>query len=157
MVNLIKWSEEVSNANSWAFAYLTAPTATTATLANTYYPISWSFTNLLKNFTLVATPAIKYNNGNGIWFQINYSSSVSTAHPSSTLRLGIKKNWVLEIGSVMAMFCRNAWELYNVSWTCVVNLQNKDEIQLVIASEFAWEVITIWNYITTINEFFDKL
>lgn len=158
MVHVSKWSQDISEANCWAFAYLTSPTGTTIVAGNTYYPIAWSFTNtVLKHFTLVATPAIKYTDGNGIYLKIDWFASVSSDTASTTVKLWIKKNWTLEAGSVMTMFCKNINEIYNVGWTVVVSLANKDEIQLVITSDKTGSILTVQNYTTAINEFFDKL
>lgn len=140
------------------YAYISSPTNTTITTAATYYPISGTFTNSpIEGFSAATTytPGIKYNEFKTQYFEIDWHSSLVSDTSNVTVSLGIKKNGVLISGSVMSQYCKNASQIYTLSGTCVVELAENDEIQLVITSDSNGNVVTIENYTTTISEFFD--
>lgn len=158
MVHVQKWSQDISQDACWAFAYLSAPADTTVVTGGTYYPIAGTFTNvIIRNFEYVATPWIKYINWNHIFFKINWCATLSSNHTNCTVTLWIKKNWVLQTGSLMSSYCKTIWELYNIAWVYVWELDHNDVIQLVLTADWDGDVVTINKYTTAMCEFFDKL
>lgn len=154
----IKATGYVTGLKTWVYAYLTTPDDTTVTTALTYYPIEWTFNNdITENFTsaTVHTPWIKYSWTLTQYFEIDWHASSSANVANTTISFWIKKNWTLVAGSVMTQFCKNTDQLYNLSWTCVLELEQWDEIQLVLTTDWDWDIITVDKYTTTINEFFD--
>lgn len=137
-------------------AYLPTTADTTITTAGTYYPIEGSFTNdVIENFTLVATPAIRYDGTLTQCMEVDWHASLSADTANTTVHLGIKKNGTLVDASLMAQFLKNADQIYNISGTCVVEMATNDEIQLVVTSDGDGDVLTFEHYTTTITEFFD--
>lgn len=140
------------------YAYLTEPTGTTITTAGTFYPIGGSFTNApVEGFgvAITYTPGIKYTETLTQFFEIDWHTSVSASVNTTTVTLAISKNGTLIPGSDMLHLCKNSDQTYNLSGTCVVELAEGDEIQLIVTSNGDGDVLTIHKYTTTINEFFD--
>ena len=145
----------VSGKKSGCFAYLTADAITTITTASTYYAIGGTFNNdVAENFTAVATPALRYDGTVAQYFHIQYHASFK-CNAGATVLIGIKKNGVLEAGSVMGQYTKNAGELYHLSGTCVVSLEEDDEIQLVCTSSTNGDQVNMYYFTTTISEFYD--
>ena len=55
----------------------------------------------------------------------------------------------------MSTFLKTQDELFNLSGTVIVELKYYDEVQLVVTCDSSGDVLTINNYVTSINEFFD--
>ncbi|MCP4665186.1 MAG: hypothetical protein GY849_02375 [Deltaproteobacteria bacterium] len=148
----------ISGKKSGVFAYLSANANTTCTLADTWYPISGTFTNpVLENFgaATVVTPGIKYNGTKTQFFEIDYHATISADNNGIITKVGIKKNGTIEDGSVMATFLRTLDRFQCVSGTCVIELEEDDEIQLVIQANNSGDILTVEYFTTTISEFFD--
>lgn len=138
------------------FAALTESAATTITTANTYYPISGTFSNSpIELFELVADPAIQYNGDEPVYFEIDAHASFSVDSNSATVKAAIKKNGELVTESIMSAFAKTANELFTFSGTSVVELENGDKIQLVCTSDGDGDVITFENITATIRNFFE--
>ena len=140
------------------FAALSASADTTITTAGTYYPILGTFTNdPIEDFgaATVYTPGIKYTGSLTQNFEIDWHATFSADSNNADVTCAIKKNNVLVATSVMTTRCFTADAPYAASGTCVVELAEDDEIQLVVTSDDDGDVITFSNYTTTISEFFD--
>jgi hypothetical protein len=152
----IKASGYINGLKSGVFAFLPIPTNTTITTAGTYYPIAGTFNNpVIENFTVLATPAIRYDGTLTQYFKIDWHSTILVDNASTIITIGIYKNGSLVTGSNMSHFCKNANELYSHSGTSVISLATNNTIQLVITSDGDGDVLTVNNFTTTINEFFD--
>lgn len=146
--------------NVGVFAYLSASADTTITTAGTYYPILGTFTNNpLEGFAAATAfpPGIKYVEAETEYFKILWAASISADSASTTVSFGVKKNNVLETGSLMSTLCKTAGELYAISGIYVVELATNDEVQLVVTTDGNGDVITVDNYTTAITHFFDLL
>lgn len=140
------------------FAYLGTPTATTTTLAGTYYPIQGTFTNSPSECFGAATtytPGIKYECETTQYLEIDWHASVGSDAGNTTVTCGVYKNGVLEASSVMSTFAKNLGQIYAMSGTTVIELAQNDEVQLVVKSDQAGAQVTFNNYTTSISEFFD--
>lgn len=148
----------ISGKKSGVFAYLGTATTTTCTLADTWYSINGTFTNsVIENFSVatVVTPGIKYDGTKTQFFEIDYHATISADENSTTVHLGVKKNGTIDTGSIMGAYSKEDDELKSISGTCVLELSQNDEIQLVVMADDDGDVINIVHYTTTINEFFD--
>ena len=135
------------------FAALSAPTLTTIADAETFYPIAGTFSNEpASGFTGTEDPAIKYTGTRTLYFEIDAHAVISAATNGTTVECGIKKNGTLEASSVVSAFCKTAGELYTISGTIVVQLEEDDTIQLVVATDNGNNV-TFHNITTTIRPF----
>lgn len=154
----ITGSGYITGKKSGIFAYLIAPTNTTIVVAGTYYPILGTFTNdPFQDFAAgtVYTPSIKYSGSLTQYFEIDWHATLKANNAATTVTFGIKKNGVLVASSIMSALCKTAGEEYPLSGTCVIELETDDEIQLVVSSDGAGDIITVEHYTTTISEFFD--
>ncbi len=143
---------------SGVFAYLSIGTNTTCTLADTWYPVSGTFTNpVLEDFAAatVITPGIKYTGAKTQYFEIDIHATISADDNGIITKIGIKKNGVIENGSIMATFLRTLDRFQCVSGTCVLELSQNDEIQLVIQTNNNGDILTVEHFTTTITKFFD--
>jgi len=146
----------VQGRKSGVYAYLSAPNDTTIVAAGTYYPISGPFTNdVIEDFTLVATPAIRYDGSQTQFFKIDWHAAVQSDRNGTTVHCAIYKGVTQLTGSIMCTFCKTAGETYNLSGTVIVQLATNDEIQLTVTSDGPGDVITFEHYTTSIGEFFD--
>ena len=148
----------VSGKKVGVFAALDAPANTTITTAGTYYAIAGTFTNSpVEGFGVATTytPGIKYAETLTQHFEIDWHATVEADQVNTDVTVGIKKNGTIVSSSVMKMRCFSASAPYTLSGTCVVELAQNDEIQLVVTSDGNGDVITFDNFTTTINEFFD--
>jgi len=140
------------------FAALNASADTTVTTAGTYYPIAGTFTNdPFEDFgaATVHTPGIKYEGTLTQYFEIDWHATLSANGNNKTVICAVEKNGVVVTSSQMGKFCKTSGELYNASGTCVIELAEDDEIQLVVTSSGNGDIITFANYTTSITEFFD--
>lgn len=147
----------ISGKKVGVYAYIDTPVLTELTLANTYYAIAGDFTNdPIEDFTgaTVTVPGIKYVGVYKQYFEIDFHASVAT-DKAETLTTAIYKNGVLFPGSQMSTFCKVANEFYNISGTCVLELEENDEIQLVVKGTSVDSYADFNYYATTITEFFD--
>ena len=140
------------------FASLSAPTDTTITVADTYYPIAGTFSNdPLEGFVGATAypPGIKYNESMTQYFEIDWHATVIPDSNTTTVHFAIKKNGVLVTSSIMGSLLKNNGQPYNLSGTCVIEMSTGDEIQLVVTADGNGDVLTIQHYTTSITEFFD--
>ena len=148
----------IAGKKSGVFAYLSSSANTTCTLADTWYSISGTFTNdIVENFSAatVITPGIKYDGTKTQHFEIDYHSTLSCDANSTTIQFGVKKNGSIVTGSIMGTYIKEDDEFQSISGTCVLELEESDEIQLVLMSDGNGDVITVEYFTTTITEFFD--
>lgn len=144
----------INGEKSGVFAYLTTSASTACLVGDTYYPISGSFANNpIYNFTLVATPAIKYVNSQTQYFKIAYFADFFVTANSRTVSVGIKVNGNLVDTSICNTFAKTAGEHFPISGLTVVELKPNDEVQLVVACN-ATETITFHHFSTAIDRFF---
>lgn len=135
------------------YAYLVAPTKTVIALANTYYPISGSFTNVpAVGFELTATPGIKFTGTKTAYFEATFYASFKSDTNNTTVKIGLKKNGVIETSSEIYAFCKTMNELYTVSGNVVCSLETDDELQIVVSTDTAGD-ITFQNITTKISNF----
>ena len=87
----------VSLEKSYASAFLAATTPTTTTLADTYYPIEGTFTNMLSNFTIVSE-GIRYDGLETLRFKGLLFVSVASDTSTTTVSITITKNDVVQTG-----------------------------------------------------------
>lgn len=140
------------------FAYLT--TSVTMVVTNgAYSPISGSFSNYPVIGFIGATqnpPGIKYAGSQTAFYKIDWHATIYSTSNDDNPVLGIKKNNNIIISSLMGVEIKNATYWYQLSGTCVVELQTDDEIQLVLTTDDIDTTanITIVYYTTTIKPFF---
>ena len=154
----IETSGYISGKKSGVFAYLASSANTTCTAASTWYPISGTFTNpVSESFSAatVVTPGIKYNGTKTQYFEIDYHVTASGDANGITVAFGVSKNGTFVAGSKMSTYLKTAGQDQCVSGTCIIELAEDDEIQLVVEADNVGDVITVENYTTTISEFFD--
>ena len=150
----LKTTGYIYGKKSGAYAYLTAKDDTTITTAATYYPIEGVFNNdLMEDFSLTASPGIQYDGTLDQYFEIDWHATFSI-DAISTATFAIYRNSNLVDGSEMSAYANVAEEKYNVSGTCVVLLSNADEIQLMVTSDGSGDVVSVYNFTTTIRTFF---
>ena len=140
------------------FAFLSAEGATTCTAAATYYPILGTFTNSpIEQFGAATTytPGIKYTGTKTQYFEIDWHGTLKGNSNTITAHIGIKKNNTIISASVIGQFLKNLDQPYSISGTLVVELAENDEIQLVISTDGAGDIITFIHFTTSISEFFD--
>ena len=146
----------ISGVKCGAFAYLASAATTTVTSGSTFYPIQGVFVNSpAEQFSGTSTPALQYTGTKTQYFEIDWHSSVKSDHASCTVTFGIKINGILATPSLMSTFLKTQDELFNLSGTVIVELKYYDEVQLVVTCDSSGDVLTINNYVTSINEFFD--
>ena len=139
------------------FASLGSPSNTTITTGGTYYPISGTFTNNpSQGFSTTADPAIQFDEDDYTWFEIDWHCTFSCSTSNSTISVGIGDTSDVYSQSVMQSFAKNADQLYQLSGTLVVALNQNDKIQLLITSDTSADVITVNNFTTTIKAFITK-
>lgn len=140
------------------YAALTSAYDTTVTTAGTYYPIEGTFSNTpINNFSLIAGPAIQYDNNETHFFEVDWHASVSTPSNGVTVTCAIKKTGELVTDSKMPAFCKNLNQPYTLSGTVVVELGYNDTIQLVVTADSDSTIVTFNNYTTTIREFYNGI
>ena len=136
------------------FASLNTPADTTITTGGTYYPINGAFTNSpSQGFSTTADPAIQFDEDDYTWFEIDWHCTFSCSTSNSTISVGIGDTSDVYSQSVMQSFAKNADQLYQLSGTLVVALNQNDKIQLLITSDTSADVITVNNFTTTIKAF----
>ncbi len=99
-------------------------------------------------------PAIRYTGTDTYYFEIDWHSSFSVSDANSTITTGTKQNGVLCDRGIMLQYCKNAGEVYHSSGTCVIELANNDEIQLVVTADSSGDIVTFEAFVTTITKFF---
>ena len=152
----IETSGYITGRQCGVFAYLGTATTTTCALADTWYPITGTFTNpVLEDFSsaTVVTPGIKYDGEKTQYFEVDYHAMISADENSTTVHLGVKKNGTIVAGSVMGSYSKEDDEEKSVSGTCVIELAEDDEIQLVVMADDDGDVISVEHYTTTISRF----
>ena len=140
------------------FAYLSAEANTTITTAGTYEAIAGTFTNtVIESFSAatVVTPGIKYDGSLTQHLETDWHATIAADSNSVTVTMAVFKNGAMNPGSAMEILCKTAGESYSLSGTCVCEMETDDEMQLVVTSDNDGDVITVKEYTTTINEFFD--
>ena len=158
VVENITSSEYAQAKKSGVYAYLSAQADTTITTASIYYPVAGTFTNApVENFSsgTVYPPSIKYDGTLTQYFEIDWHATIKADAAATTVGFGVKKNSSFVTGSDMSTLCKTAGEEYSLSGTCIVELAQNDEIQLVVTSDGNGDIITVVHYTTSINEFFD--
>lgn len=138
------------------FAYLTAEADTTITTAGTYYPILGTFNNdPIYNFSsaTVNTPGIKYDDSETMFFEIDWHATISASVLDTNVNVAISKNGTELAQSTMSAKCLQVNSPYNLSGTCVVELSEDDEIQLIVTADGDGDVITFTKFVTTIRPF----
>ena len=139
--------------NIGVFAHLVTPAGTSVTEAGVYVPIEGMFENdPSEGFTAVATPAIRYDGANTLYFEIDAHATVKSSASSTTITAGIKKNGTLVVSTVMSIFAKTATEACNFSGTSVIELEEDDEVQLVVTADKV-ATITFDNITATIRPF----
>ena len=157
----VEHGEDMLQRKVGVFAYIDSETGenTTCTLADTWYPISGTFVNSpIEGFTLVSgDPSLQWDGAETAYFEIDWHVSMSCDNSNSTVHLGILiwdgDSWN-EVPATMGTYVKNAGQLYTLSGTVVIQLLQNNKIQLVIRSNNAGGVITIFHYNTTIRPFF---
>jgi hypothetical protein len=138
------------------FAYLSEAATTTIAESGTFQFINGAFSNpVISGFSVVADPdpMIVCECEDSIYYEIDWHASVQANLNNTTVRVGIFKNGVLIAGSAMPIFCKSLGEPYSFSGTCVVELTDGDEIQLVVTSDGTGDEITFNAFTTTIRSF----
>lgn len=139
------------------FAYLSAPDNTTITTGGTYYPVEGTFTNSpVEEFSAgtVYTPSIKYNGTLKRYFEVDWHVQVQCNSFNADVGVAVKINDVLCERGEMEIKCLQANEPYNMSSTCVVELDEGDEVQLVVTSDGDGDIVTFGKFVTTIKPFY---
>ena len=147
------------------FAYLGTATDTTITTGGTYQAVEGTFTNAsceLFDTGTEETPSIKYTGTTARYFEIDWHASCSCDQAATTVSFAVYKydaseeDFALVASSEMSTLLKNADELYALSGSCVVELDEDDEIQLVVTTDGTSDVVTVNNFITSISKFFNE-
>lgn len=158
------WSSNPTNASSGTseragcFATLSVPTATTTTLADTWYPIGGTFTNdPCVNFSAATTytPGIKYDGVMTKDFIVAGQFSFQVTTNATTVGVGFKKNNSFLDASQICVYARYNDQCYLLVGSCHVELEPTDEIQMVIKSTRDAEEITLEQFNLHIRPFFN--
>jgi len=145
----------ISSKKSGVFAFLTAQTNTTCTLADTWYSIAGSFTNLPIEDFVFDTDHIKYIGKKTQFFEIDWQTSMSGDANGITPHVAISINGTPITGSIMGQFLKTSGEAYAMAGTCIVELSTDDEVQIVVKADGVGDVISFYHFTTSISEFFD--
>lgn len=150
----------IDNVKRGVFASLTADSVIEVLASDTYQPIVGTFSNMpLESFTGTAEPSIKYTDSDTKFFEIDWHTSLSVDAVGKEVHCAVYKKHVggsfaLVSGSIMGTYIKFADEAQAFSGTCVVEIAENDEIQLVFKSETAGDKVTFKHYVTSINQFF---
>ena len=135
------------------FAYFSAPSSVTTTLADTWYPIYGTFINdFIGNFSLDGDH-ILYSGAMTRKFEIDGHIVTKGDGNGITAHFGILKNGVVLPGSIMGNYMKTLNEPFQASGTSVAEFEAGDEIQLGIMSDDAGAVITVEHLTTTMRSF----
>ncbi|NCU40138.1 hypothetical protein EOL73_00075 [Candidatus Saccharibacteria bacterium] len=140
-------SDYVQDKPCRAYAYLTAPSNTTITTADNWYPVEGVFSNVvLDGFattTVGGKPAIVYTNGYEGRFIIRIQAGVR-APASTTVGLTLKINDTVqsESGVPSYVFCRFDDQAYQVSNFGIPVITNGTTIQLMVSADDDDTVLT---------------
>lgn len=131
----------ISTENTYASAYLSTPTPTTTTLANTYYPIQGVFTNNLKGFS-VGTTGIVCDFTENKRLKALLSVSVQSDTSTTTVTITVTKGGVVQTGYEASRLLKltsdvGAW-IVPVDFNCT----SPDELILEVKSDKAGAVLT---------------
>jgi len=145
----------IETKQSGVYAYLSTSTATTITTANTFQYIEGTFTNpVLEGFELTATPSIKCTSLITQTYEIDWHATVKGDSVGIQVEVGIGVNGGQPTSaSIMGTFLKTAGEDQAFSGTTVLELGYGDEVQLMITSDGAGDVITVDYFSTTIRPF----
>ncbi len=135
------------------FAYLSTPTTTTTTLADTWYPMAGAFVNDPMIGFVFDTDHIKYTGTVTRHFEVDGHVVTIGDGNGIIVHFGVFINGVIHAPSVMGTYMKNLSQPYATSGTSVPELSENDEIQLVIMSNSAGAVITIEHLTTTMRPF----
>ncbi len=135
------------------FAFVPSPIITTCTDADTWYPIAGTFTNDFTGAFEFDTDHIKYTGPLTRDFEIDAHIVTKGSANGIVAHFGIYLNGVIVDGSIMGTFMKTAAEPFPTSGTSVVELAADDEIQLMVMSDGAGDVITVEHLTTTIRSY----
>jgi hypothetical protein len=153
----IETSGVIQGGKCGVFGYLSAPAVTTITTVSTWYPILGTFVNSpLENFeaATVYPPGIKYVGSETLTFCIQGQTSFKTDSNTVVVSVAAKKNNVIIPGSEMPVYAKVSEEPVFLAESCVVELAQNDEIQLVMTADASAEDITVDKFTVTISRFF---
>jgi hypothetical protein len=142
------------------FASLTANSIITVIAADTYQPIVGTFSNMpLESFEGTATPSLKYTDTDTKYFEIDWHTSLTVDAVGKLVHCAVYHkpsggSFALVDGSIMGTYIKVKAEPQAFSGTCVVELAQNDEIQLVFKSETIGDDVTFKHYVTSINQFY---
>lgn len=140
------------------FAFLAAPAVTTITTAGTYVPIAGIFNNdPIEGFSAATTytPGIKYTESKTTHFEVDWHAALEANLNNTEVKVTTAVNGMVCPDGIMTQFCKNLNQPYNMSGTCLHELSEGDELQLIVTSNGSGDQITFDNFTTTISEFFD--
>ena len=156
-LHIIANNIKISNGGkTGVFAYLDTTEVDTVDTANVYQPIGGTFINSpLQNFSVLATPSIRYDGATTHYFMINYNTTSSANANGTTFRLAVKKNGTILDGSIMSTYLKTANEAQAFGGVVVVELDQNDTIQLVFSTDGTGDIVNFMHFTTTINKFFE--
>lgn len=148
----------ITGKKSGVFAYLSSAADTNIAVIDTWYSISGTFVNNpIENFdtnTVIVTPGIRYIGTKTQCFEIDFHITCEFDSNGTSICVGVSKNGTVFQECDMCTFLKKRGEPQAFSGTCVLELSENDEIQLVVKASKTGN-ITIRNFTTTISEFFD--
>lgn len=130
---VLSWDKVYKSENVWAYAYINN-SATITTNDNAWHAISWAFTNEVSNFySASGTDLIVYNwHTRRLLFLYNRCGTTDTT--STTMSIGIKRNWVVMTGTITDAKLANVSDHVNVFSMWQALMSSGDTIQLVVRS-----------------------
>ncbi len=144
---------DIISPESGVFGFLSSPSNTTCTDADTWYPITGAFSNKFIGDFSFDTDHILYSGSLDREFEIDGHVATKGDGNNITVHFGVFLNGSIEAGSVIGTFMKVAGEAFNTSGTSVVSLETGDEIQLVVMSDVAGAEITMEHLTVTIRPF----
>lgn len=137
------------------FAFLSAQANTTCTNAGDWYPINGTFTNAPMKDFVFDTDHIEYSGIATTWFLIQYHATFQSDRSLTTAHLAVEKNGSAVDASIMGQYLKTKDEPFMASGMAAVQLSTNDEIQLLVKSDGAGDVLTFIHYTTAITEMFN--
>lgn len=136
---------------SYAYAGLSVPGDTSCILADTYYPLVGTFVNDPMVGFSVDVDHIVYDRDDTRVFEIDWHATLEVNANGRKIHIGLAINGVVTHESTMCAYCKYSAEPVSFSGTKVVELKKDDEIQIMVSSDGAGDVVTTRHFTTSIR------
>jgi len=141
---------------SGVFIHLNNTPTVTCTAKDTYYPLGGTYdVPVLEDFLNDSAGKVKYNGSIAQHFEIDWHLTLSNDTANHTISSGITVNGQFITASKMSFQAKLSDQQYHITGTAVIELQQGDEVEVVVASDTAGDILTINAMGNTYSEFFD--